>query len=66
MTDRTPIVDPQGRPARDATSPVKCPRCAVPCPPGDVTKRTRSAGFGPDVHDVCLNCGHDFVGELTV
>jgi hypothetical protein len=61
---RKPLLDPQGRPARAAI--VTCPQCGVACPKGDATKRTRSSGFGGDVHDVCVNCGHDFHGELTV
>ena len=58
------IVDAQGRPAK-AEIP-RCPRCNMESPKGDPTKRTRSSGFGGDVHDVCLNCGWDFEGELTV
>lgn len=62
---RAPIVDPQGRPARrEATEPL-CPRCLQASPKGDATKRTRSSGFGGDVHDVCVQCGYDF-DELTV
>jgi len=67
MTDETKkpgLVDAHGRPAK-AHVPT-CPRCGVESPKGDVTKRTRSSGFGGDIHDVCMNCGYDFEGELTV
>lgn len=60
------IVDPHGKPARQAREPVRCPRCRVDCPTGDPTKRVRSGGFGGDVHDCCVACGYDFAGELTV
>ena len=63
MTDRT-IVDPHGQPARQAVD-TRCPRCRVECPKGDDKKRVRSGGFGATVHDVCVNCGHEFE-ELTV
>jgi hypothetical protein len=71
MTDdlhdrRKPLLDPQGRPARRSAEPPRCPQCQQPSPPGDPTKRTRSSGFGGDVHDVCTSCGYDFKGELTV
>jgi len=64
LTDRRkPLVDAQGRPTR-AEIP-RCPRCHREAPKGDPTTRTRSAGFGGDVHDVCVYCGYDFE-ELTV
>jgi hypothetical protein len=60
------ILDGSGKPARQAVGPVTCPRCGVECPKGDPTKRTRSGGFGGDVHDVCVQCGYEFRGELTL
>ena len=58
------LLDAQGRPARPGV--VTCPQCRIECPKGDASKRTRSSGFGSDVHDVCCNCGYEFRGELTV
>jgi hypothetical protein len=70
MTDETEpppaILDGSGKPARQSVGPVRCPRCHVESPTGDPKKRVRSGGFGADVHDVCLNCGYEFEGELTV
>ena len=69
MTDdqKPPVLlDGSGRPARKAIEVVRCPRCQVQCPPGDTTRRVRSGGFGADVHDVCVACGYDWIGELTV
>jgi len=66
MTDQARvIVDPSGKPARASLEDLRCPRCGTPSPPGDETRRERSGGFGPDVHDVCRTCGCDFEG-LTV
>lgn len=68
--EQTPvIVDPSGRPARQASRPVidtRCPRCRIECPPGDEKKRVPSGGFGSAIHDVCVTCGYDFEGERTV
>lgn len=61
--DPTLIVDPHGRPARQAID-TSCPGCGRACPPGDEQARVRSGGFGV-VHDCCRQCGHDFE-ELTV
>ena len=58
----TGIVDPSGKPARQADD--ICPGCNKPCPRGDVRARQLSGGFG-QVHDVCRRCGHDF-DELTI
>lgn len=61
---KSSIVDAHGRPARTVID-ARCPRCQVDCPKGDATKRVRSGGFGPHVHDVCIRCGYEFE-ELTV
>jgi uncharacterized protein (DUF983 family) len=55
MTEsKTPvIVDPQGKPARQAID-TACPQCGA-----GPAKRVLSGGFGA-VHDVCGVCGHDF------
>lgn len=60
------ILNASGTPARTAVGPVRCPQCGRECPTEDPTTRVRSGGFGTDVHDVCLHCGYDWVGELTV
>lgn len=55
MPDEQPlIVNPAGKPARAALE-TNCPNCRAP-----KTKRVLSASFGPDIHDVCSVCGHDF------
>jgi hypothetical protein len=67
MTDAPPtILDGRGKPARASVETPRCPRCRVESPKGDESKRVRSGGFGDDVHDVCLKCGYEFLGELTV
>lgn len=69
MNDETKsptILDGSGQPARKAMEILRCPRCKVECPTGDTTRRVRSGGFGTTVHDVCVACGYDFEGELTV
>jgi uncharacterized protein (DUF983 family) len=56
--DRPLIVDASGQPMRRPAD-AHCPRCgAAP------DRRMRSSGFG-EWHDVCVNCGHDFLGERT-
>jgi len=55
------LVDRFGAPVR--VTPETAQPCACGAPP---SRRVRSAGFGPDVHDVCGACGHEFVGEHTV
>ena len=52
----SPIVDPQGQPARRHQD-TSCPTCRS-------TRRRLSGGFGP-VHDLCADCGYDFYGERT-
>jgi uncharacterized protein (DUF983 family) len=52
------LVDPQGKPARKSTDKA-CPRCGA-----SPDKRRLSGGFG-EVHDVCGQCGEDFLGERT-
>jgi len=57
--ESSPIVDPQGRPARMDQDDRRCQRCgAAP------DQRIRSSGFG-EWHDVCGSCGYDFHGERT-
>ena len=52
------ILDPSGKPARPAEiQHPRCPRCHS-------SRRRLSGGFG-DTHDVCADCGHDFLGERT-
>lgn len=48
----TPIVAPNGRPARTETG--ECPVCRSPR-----EKRVPSSGFGTQ-HDVCGACGYEF------
>lgn len=58
--DRAPvIVDPAGQPARKSLN-TSCPQCRAP-----KAKRVLSGNFGPDIHDVCGVCGHDF-DERTI
>ena len=51
------IVDAQGKPARHAID-TRCPTCR------SLTRRL-SGGFGPDVHDLCADCGYSFDGVRT-
>lgn len=60
------IVDPSGRPAREALrQDDRCPQCGADCPEGDETRRRKSGGFGNNVRDLCRQCGFRF-DVLTV
>lgn len=55
----SPIVDPSGRPAREALKKSKnCPRCGA-----GPEKRIASGGFGKEPHPICP-CGHEWLDEV--
>ena len=54
----SPIVDPQGQPARRHQD-TSCPTCHAAA-----EKRRRSSGIG-DWHDVCGVCGYEWLTERT-
>jgi uncharacterized protein (DUF983 family) len=54
--DRPGILDPQGKPARQAVD-TTCPACGA-----GADRRVASSGFGTP-HAVCGACGRDFFNE---
>jgi len=54
------IVDPQGKPARQAKAQDdRCPQCGA-----GREKRVASGGFGQPPHPICAGCGYEWHGEV--